>query len=397
VIRIDSRERRARLARRHRLAPVHWAAGPVDVARSLVALHSTDPASVHLACLARMAGAEVTDVERALYEERSLVRMLGMRRTVFVVPVEVAAVVQAGCTAAIAVRERAKLIKLLEQAKVAGPAQGAAWLAAVEAETLVALRARGQAVGQELSAAVPALRTQLSFGDESKKWAGVVAVSTRVLFLLAADGHIVRGRPRGSWISSQYRWVPSSDWLDEPWAPLDPEAARGQLAQRWLTAFGPARPSDLTWWTGWTAGTTTRTLASLSLLDVDLDGQPGVVLAGDEAPTPSPEPWAALLPALDPTVMGWAERDWFLGDAGYRASLFDRSGNVGPTVWWDGQVVGGWSQRGDGEIAVRLLRDIGGDGAAAVDEAAKRLRRSIGDVRITPRFRTPLERELSLS
>jgi hypothetical protein len=44
---------------------------------------------------------------------------------------------------------------------------------------------------------------------------------------------------------------------------------------------------------------------------------------------------------------------------------------------------------------VRLLEDIGAEGEAAVDDEAARLRDWIGDVRVTPRFRTPLERELS--
>ncbi len=393
---MDQRERRARLAQRHRLAPGARADGPVEVARSLVALHSTDPASVFLACLARTTDGDVAAVEQALYYERSLVRMLGMRRTMFVVPVEVAPTIQAACTRAIAARERQKLVVLLEQAGIAGDAGGDRWLSQVEAETLAALRARGQAVGQELSAAVPGLQARIAFGDEPKKWAQVTNVSTRVLFLLAADGHIVRGRPRGSWVSSQYRWVPRADWL----GPVPDEPATGparvELARRWLAAFGPAPLSDLRWWTGWTAAETKQALGPLALTDVDLDGRPGVVLADDAAPLAGPgdaEPWASLLPALDPTVMGWAERGWFLPDE-HRRWLFDRSGNVGPTLWWDGQVVGGWAQRGDGEIVVRVFRDIGSAGVEAVAAAADRLARSVGTVRITPRFRTPLEREL---
>jgi hypothetical protein len=99
-----------------------------------------------------------------------------------------------------------------------------------------------------------------------------------------------------------------------------------------------------------------------------------------------------LLPALDPSAMGWTERGWYLGD--HRAALFDRSGNIGPTVWWDGQIVGGWAQRRDGEVVVRLLQDMGADAAGAIDVEAARLRAWLGDIRVTPRFRTPLEREL---
>ena len=64
------------------------------------------------------------------------------------------------------------------------------------------------------------------------------------------------------------------------------------------------------------------------------------------------------------TTMGWKERDWYLGAHG--PTLFDRNGNAGPTVWWDGRVVGGWSQRRDGEIVYRLLEDVGSEAERAV-------------------------------
>jgi hypothetical protein len=99
-----------------------------------------------------------------------------------------------------------------------------------------------------------------------------------------------------------------------------------------------------------------------------------------------------LLPALDPTVMGWAERDWYLG--AHRTALFDRNGNAGPTIWADGRVVGGWAHRADGTVAVRLLEDVGAEVTGAVDTAAGQLEAWLGERRFTPRFRTPLEKEL---
>ena len=90
--------------------------------------------------------------------------------------------------------------------------------------------------------------------------------------------------------------------------------------------------------------------------------------------------------------MGWRTRAWYVGE--HEAALFDRSGNIGPTVWWDGRIIGGWAQRPDGEIVVRLLEDAGAEASAAVAAEAARLREWIGNVRVTPRFRTPLEREL---
>jgi hypothetical protein len=332
----------------------------------------------------------VAGIERALYEEHSVVRMLGMRRTMFAVPVELVPVVHASCTQAIAVQQRRLLVQLLEQAGVAPDVPG--WLADLEQSVLRALAARGEATAAELGADEPRLRTQVLLA-EGKSYQALQSISTRILFVLAAEGHIVRGRPRGSWISGQVQWSPIQSLFADGIPPWPTEAAQVELVRSWLGAFGPATIADLKWWTGWTMGQTRKVLAQLGPVEVDLDGGTGLVLADDVEPTTVAEPWVALLPALDPTVMGWSARDWFLGE--HRPALFDRSGNVGPTVWSDGRIVGGWAQRRTGEIVYRLLEDVGTDAVRAIDRAAEELRAWIGEVRVTPRFRTPLERELS--
>jgi len=141
-----------------------------------------------------------------------------------------------------------------------------------------------------------------------------------------------------------------------------------------------------------------KALAAAEAVEVDLGRSTGFVAADDgdrtEAEGGAPgEPWVALLPALDSTVMGWKERSWYLGDHGPR--LFDGNGNAGPTVWSDGRVVGGWAQRGDGEIAVGLLADVGSEAGLAIDAEAEALAAWLGPVRFVPRFRTPLERTLA--
>jgi Winged helix DNA-binding domain len=389
-MRITIAERRARLALRHHLAANHRAGTPDEVAGDLVGLHGTDPATVYLSALARLRAPAIQPIEAALYEARSLVRMLGMRRTMFVVPRELSPIVQAACTSAIAAQERRRLLTLLAEAGVAG--DPGAWLADVEAATLEALEQRGEATAMELGETEPRLRHQLLLA-QGKSYAASQSVSTRILFLMAAEGRVVRGRPRGSWISSQFRWSTLDAWLGAPLEPWSTAAAQTELVRRWLIGYGPGTVDDLRWWTGLLGRDVKRALAQLPVVDVDLDGRPGVALADDLAPMAQPEPWLALLPALDPAVMGWAGRGWFLGP--YAPMLFDRSGNVGPTIWRDGRVVGGWAQRANGEIRVRLLEDVGAEAAAAVDAAADQLRTRLGPVRVTPRFRTPLERELS--
>ena len=384
-------ERRARLLRRHHLGAADRAPDVPTAAADLVGLHASDPVTVYLAAAARVDGLEVADVERALYEERTVLRMLGMRRTLFVLPTELAPVVHAACTRAIAVTERKRLEQLVEQGGVAEDATR--WVEEANEATLRALEARGEAFASELSADVPALRARIRLA-EGKAYAADSNLTTFVLSRLAAEGRIVRGRPRGTWISSQHRWAPTGSWFPGGLPELPTEAARVGLVRRWLGSYGPATVGDVKWWTGWTLRDTRAALAEVPTADVDLDGGgTGLVLADDLEPEPPVEPVALLLPALDPSIMGWSERDWYLGP--HREALFDRNGNAGPTVWWDGRVVGGWAVRPDATVAWRLLEDLGREATAAVEAAAARLEAWLGGTRFTPRFRTPLERELS--
>jgi hypothetical protein len=393
--RIDVTERRRRLAVRHALAPADRVAGtppdPAHVARRLVALHSTDPATVYLSVLARLSVPVPPGViEESLYERRDLVRMLAMRRTVFVVPAESVAIVQASTTDRIARDQRTLLLKQLAQATdLTAPET---WLADVERSVLRVLAERGgTCTAAELSAAEPRLKTTLVLAP-GKPYQATPAITSRVLLVLAAQGRIVRGRPIGTWLSQQYRWVLSEHWLRDEADEIGAVAARAELARRWLAAFGPAPLTDLKWWTGWTMADVRRAMTDVGAVEVDLGGAIGAALPGDLGVTDDPGDWAALLPALDPTVMGWSDRSWFLGP--YAKALFDTNGNAGPTVWLNGRIVGGWAQRADGAIAIRLLEEVGGDAKALIDAESERVQTWLAGVRVIPRFRTPTEREL---
>ncbi|WP_020658149.1 winged helix DNA-binding domain-containing protein [Amycolatopsis benzoatilytica] len=393
-MKISLAQRRARLGVRHFLAA--RAATVEEAVDGVVALHATDPASVYLSAWSRVRDASVADVERALYDDRTVLRILGMRRTVFVADVATAAQVQAGCSLDVAVRQRRLLEKQLgTQGHPANVADPSPWLDDVLASVEKALRARGSATAQQLAEDEPRLRQQLRMAP-GKPYESIGNVTSRVLFQLAAEGHIVRGRPRGSWQSTQYHWAPMKEWLPDPaldWPGCTADEARTALARRWLSSFGPAPASDLQWWTGWNAGQTKKALAGLAVTEVDLDGEAALILTGDLAPVATPAPWVALLPALDPTPMGWQSRDWYLGP--HRPRLFDRSGNIGPTVWSDGRVVGAWAQRPSGEVVARLLEDVGAEKAAAVEAEAARLGEWLGEARVVPKFRTPAEKELA--
>lgn len=397
---VTEAERRARLGLRHRLcaesASVDGATPSVEsVVDDLVVLHATDPATIFLSVAARLPDAEVADIEAALFERRTMLRTLAMRRTLFVPTTELAPVVEWSSSVDVASMERKRLTKFLVDSNIAEPER---WLAAAAAEVVEALPPEGLPA-REITAAVPRLATKILMGAGTKHPVEAGATS-RTLGLLAVEGHLVRGRPVGDWTGRQYRWHRRDRWwLDEnpDSEPVDQFEASVGLVRAWLARFGPGTPADIKWWTGWTMTKTRAALAELDTVDVVLDGalagQAGLLLATDREPVDPVGPWAALLPSLDPTAMGWKDRDWYLGD--HRAALFDRNGNIGPTVWVDGRIVGGWSQDPGGEVVVEMLEPVGEAHRALIEIERERIARFVGDVVVRPSFPTPLQKRLS--
>lgn len=401
--RFSDAERRARLVRRHHLA--RTAADVTTAVRDLVVFHSSDPVSPHLGAWARVPGFATDDLHDALVEDRTLWRLHAMRRTLFVAAADEAGVLEAAAGRDIAHKERKRFEGWLADALGRGQNVDS-WLDRVRSRVLDVLADGEEYRTGDLKEAVDDLRTEITMG--SGKWATRTEVGSRVLFLLAMEGSIVRTRAAGSWRSSQYGWAATDAWFGEPSARLEPEAARAELVRRYLGAFGPATEVDVRWWTGWTAAHARAALRAVGAVAVALEtsgagASEGFVLPDDaegdadrdEATGSDLATSVAFLPGLDPTPMGWKQRAWYLGDHAER--VFDRNGNVGPTIWVGGRIVGGWAQRPDGAVVVRLLDEVGEEAAERVRDEAAALTTWLGGEVVTPRFRTPLERELASS
>lgn len=391
---IGADERRARLGVLHHLHPDHRAVDVRTATAGMVVMHATDPASVYLGLHARTVSTSTPDIDGALYDDRSIVRVTAMRRTVFAARAEDAVVPFAACSLRVAARERTRLVtQLVKASEIDDPEP---WLTRTMAETAATLAEMGSATAQEISAAVPSLKARWDPAPGTK-YGGDTPVASRILSQLAMEGVIERDRPTGdSFTSTRFRWRV----VDEPLAAraldLGEDEGRRLLVSRWLERFGPGTEADLVWWTGLTKTHIRAALAALDLEPVDLGGKHGFALAGSPK-IDDPGPWVALLPGLDPTSMGWRDRDWYL-DPVMVPELFDTAGNAGPTVWADGRVVGGWAQRDDREITFELLDDISDDHRQLLEIERARLREFLDDGQVALRFRfpTPLHRRIAV-
>ena len=74
------------LAHKQHLLPASRAADVMQVTRSIAALHGTDPTGPYLSLWARATDFQREALAEALYEQRTLVKLLCMRVTLHVVP-----------------------------------------------------------------------------------------------------------------------------------------------------------------------------------------------------------------------------------------------------------------------------------------------------------------------
>jgi hypothetical protein len=377
---INDAQRRHRLARRHAVAPGHRVGDSLEATRAMTVLHATEPPTVHLSVHARVDGVQVADIEKALYDDRSLVKQVAMRRTLFVFPRDLLPAAWGSASARVAAAEWKRVAKDVAAAGIAD--DGERWLEAACAAVLDRLaHADGGLGAREIREQVPEVAGSVTVAP-GKKYGGEFPLAPRVLTQLGVRGRVVRGHNAGHWRISRPTWTLMGHWLGEVLPASSEQEGYAELVRRWLWTFGPATTADLQWWLGSTVTAARRALADVGAVEVGLDdGGSGWVLPDDLDHVAPVEPWAALLPVLDPTTMGWKERDFYL-DPGHAPYLVDSNGNAGTTAWWDGRVVGCWVQDPDAVVRIVLREDVGADGRAALDHEATRLTAWLDGVRI---------------
>ena len=240
-----------------------------------------------------------------------------------------------------------------------GVADPRAWLAEAEAEVLADLREHGPSTARDVGRRLPAVRQPLQLAP-GKSYAATQGAHTRVLTILGFAGQVLRTRP-SSWINGAYAYAAADDLAARRAGHRGP-AYRRRPSWPDTGCGGSARPPRSTCSGGWAgpARTTRQALADCGAVAVEVASGPAW-LAADDDDRPAAEPWVAVLPGLDPTTMGWKQRDWYLPPAA--AESFDSIGNGGPTLWVDGRIVGAWAQTRDGEIHTHYFERVARDPA----------------------------------
>ncbi len=215
----------------------------------------------------------------------------------------------------------------------------------------------------------------------------------RMNALTTAD--IVRGTNTAGCCTSRPRWTLTRHWLGTTTpAALDPAAGYREIVRRWLYTFGPGTEDDLVWWLRATRTIVRAALAALGALPVTLDtAATGRLLPDDLQEVADPGLRAALLPVLDPTVMGPA-RPRLLPRPAPRPAVrtprqrrYDRLGR-----WPCGGLLGCWVQDVAGRVHLRLLEPVTPAERRLLDQEAQRLTAWLDGFRVTPVHTSPAMR-----
>jgi hypothetical protein len=340
--------------------------GLLDAA-AVAAVQDTPPGNAGVALAARVAKLTPALVESALHDDRTLLRILGLRGAAHVVPRRDGTVFGPG---ALAVDEES----LREQLQGAWPA--------IEAPGWSAREALGSVIGvltAVLADAEPRTKGQLSEAlhgrvpPELEPWCDacdVHHVPDQLLRLAGTAGVYAYGWPQGS----RQMLMATDIWLGGPLGG-DVPAARLELARRFVHAYGPVSPRHFAAWTGIHPGEARDRLEALGseLVDVKVDGAMAVMLADDLDVLADPPlaSGARLLPAGDP-FLAQRDRSTLLPDKARQRAVWRPVGSPG-LVLMTGHPVGTWRARAAGsrlQVSVEAFGSLGDRQRTAIEQAA---------------------------
>ncbi len=333
-----------RLARSHLTEPAVEAA-PATIAADLCGVHAQILNAAELSIGRRIAGATRADVQRALWEDRSLVKTFGPRGTVHLV----AAVDLPMWTGALAA---------LSSSTPSHP--DPVRFTATQADQVIAAigdaLTDGPLTVDELTDALEhrlgdwaVERTMDAFQVKWPRWRQLTSTA-------AHRGVLCFGPDRGRNVTyaSPRAWLPG-------FRPDAGPASVQALLARYLTAYGPATPQQFARWLGIPPNEAARTFeASAGELElVDVDGDPAWTVAGDTETPSGPARGVRLLPYFDAFVVAGQPRErLFPGVAASRALARGQAGNY-PVVLIDGVVGGVWHQRRSGHRVAITVEPFG--------------------------------------
>ena len=318
-----------RLARQGLAEPL--GAGPAEVVRAMCGAHAQVMSAGELSIGLRLTGATRTDVQRAIWDDRTLVKTRGPRGTVHLLP-SADLPMWTGALGALPYQRPGNELMTSEQTELVVDAIR---------DALVDAELTQDELGEQVVARCGSWagdRVMDAFQDKWPRWVQAMQLATW-------RGAMCFGPTRGrvQTFTGPQRWLPG-------FTPADPDEAAAELVRRYLHAYGPATPQQFARWLGVPVSWATQRFAAAGPDRVELDGVPMFQNAGDTLPDDTVS-GTRLLPYFDAYGIAAQPRERvFPGRMWDRALARGQAGNY-PVVLVDGIVTGVWHLRRSGKRA----------------------------------------------
>jgi hypothetical protein len=348
-------------ARAQGLGPVRFEGGVASVVRVLCGVQAQDVGAAPLAIRVRSVGLVAEDVERALAQERSIVRTWAMRGTLHYLAAE----------------DVGWILALLGPGFAASGKRRRAELGLDDTAS-----ARGvKIIRDTLAEHGPLTRAQISEHLERHGLPSTGQAPVHLIALASLQGLVCHGPERGG----KPTYVLLSDWI-EPGEEMPRVRAVEELAHRYLAAYAPASVEDYAAWSGLPLGDVRPAWKRIEseMVEVEVEGKAAWMVRKQEA-------WldaglegqsVRLVPSFDTYLLGYRSREFMLAPENTRR-IHPGGGILHPAVVVDGWVSGTWRLKRKGqrvEVAVSRF-DEGASGTpfeAALEQEAADIGRFLG-------------------
>jgi hypothetical protein len=325
----------------------------VQIAKDIGGLHGTTATGPYLSLFARSNSFKKDDLAVEMSKKKSLARIRYVRNTIYILPKDFIPVAYAA-TSLMAEVTAARFSKYLGITPT--------HYGRISNKIQKLLRGRG-------------LTTK-----EIKKKLRTATNIAPIVNLMCDKGILVRSLPREGWKSTQHAYFLFEDYYpDLDLSTYDEKEARRKIVEQYILSFGPVNEQDIAWWTGFPKTQVKEILEDLGdeLSSVEIpELESSYLFHSSEKESlqsygAAKHPVVNVLPALDPYIMGYKDRERYLHPK-HCKMIFDRSGNATAAILVDGRIVGIWDLE-EPLVKIFYLTDV-------EKEVRKKIRSKVSDV-----------------
>ncbi|MFX1479211.1 MAG: winged helix DNA-binding domain-containing protein [Promethearchaeota archaeon] len=344
------------LLEKHYLKEQNKSNNILQIVKDICGLHATGTLEPYLTLFTRMKDFKKEDLDNELYKKKSLGRIRGMRKTLFILTKEMIPIVHSMIKHQTVKRDN----KYLELRDISRDQYNEL------AQKIINLLAKKEMSTSEIKASI----------DTEKDLNAVISIMLDEMF-------IIRGKPISSWRDRRVFYAPFSQYFpDIELDKIDESKATRMLIDKYIKSYGPVTEMDIAWWLGLTIGKIRTSLKPLTdkitIINIGDLGHEYLMYKSDmkllQEIEISPRYIVNLLPKFDPYLMGYKDRERYI-NYDYYNYIFDRSGNATSTILFDGYVIGVWDvmEKPKPSIKIHLFVEMGSNVLSMIESECKKM------------------------